>query len=288
MHPLGVNCKKFDRCNYRIPHLRGNALKSLLVVGLTCLFSGFAFADSPLAANMVGYQTIWLQAGWNLMGVSFEDVGRTNGTIKLDTLVDSTKLTSADAVRGTLGDFAVVWDNQIGDYKGVYYYVNRQKSGQAYGSNWVDANSHPVSVSFQLGDAFWLYCCAPVAMAQAGQVSESNQHVALRKGGWSFISTPYPTPVEIPSAQAQLSGLTGYDFEHNAEKDFVLRFDNQTGMYQEALYYVNAPARGYANCWVDASFTPRKLALRPGQAFLLNRVDEGGEAKIDFSSPFSW
>ena len=107
-----------------------------------------AMAQTVESENIVGYSTITLKPGFNMIGVQFQVVG---GTATNDIAVDDF-ISKANLKAGApdTGDNIYVFRN--GDYLPMYYLWDNLAGGK----EWWDASDN-ATVDFAPGQGFWYY-----------------------------------------------------------------------------------------------------------------------------------
>ena len=151
--------------------------------------------------NIVGYNTITLKPGFNMIGVQFQVVG---GTAASDIAVDD--FISKDNLTGgapDTGDNIYVFSN--GDYLPTYYLWD----DGAGNKSWWDFSDNPTA-PLKNGDALWFYsrAVADVTAVAAGQIAAANTDVSIKAGSFNMLCNPFPVTINI-NDMANWSAISG-------------------------------------------------------------------------------
>ena len=240
------------------------------------------------SANVVGYNTVDINPGYNMFAVNFKQMGETQ-SIKIDNLFPGggkadTKFTygatSANA------DQIQVWDNEIGDYKSYFLYKIK-KGTNAKDYYWVDSSSQlATDVTFKNGDSFWFFKRGEekVTVNVSGEVELTDVKEIDIKAGYNMIGSFFPTGWTInddsfyTAEYWQNSGATYGATSGSA--DTIQVWDNTKSDYSTYfLYKIKKGSNAKDYKWVDSSsnlaegniLTPGKGAwyLHRGEGFKL-------------------
>ena len=127
------------------------------------------------SVNIVGYNTVNLRAGYNLIGLNWEGVGANDGSISVSDLFDNTALTPYDSDSGVFKDYIWVWDNGAGGYTTRYGYVNIEDD-PTYKNVWVDVTDGeftPVVPTIAPNSGFWFYSVSSALTKTATYTAKS-------------------------------------------------------------------------------------------------------------------
>ena len=109
------------------------------------------------SANIVGYNTVDLVKGPNLLSLSWENVGEDSGVASLNDVMDTSKLSSCDE-EANGGDEINTWNVADGDWGAVYRYANLPEVDAAYADTWIDGEGMPVeSTAIPACTGFWFF-----------------------------------------------------------------------------------------------------------------------------------
>ena len=184
-------------------------MKKLMFIA-ACAASMVAVADVT-SANIVGYNTVTIHPGYNMLSVNFKDVNNTEG-IGIQELflgggnaacpfTGNTASTLADQIQ------VFVNDGVNADYVSYYLYKNSKTSTDPKNNYWCNSsNAIEQDKKFNNGDTLWFRSQAkgPVTFSISGEVELSNvRTVTINKGynmignffpaGWAVNDEPYTT-----------------------------------------------------------------------------------------------
>ena len=225
------------------------------------------------SANVVGYNTAAITGGqMNLLCVSWETVGNTQGKATLNDVMDISVLTSYDVDEG---DYIQTWDMANGNWGPKYFYVDKGTDpdwGSEYANTWMDGNFVPCNPAIDPGSAFWLYANNTIADFKfKGQVSAAGTAYTLTAGCMNLCANPYPAVLNLnDKSQVVLTGMTSYGDE---EGDYIQTWDLTTGNWGPKYFYVDQgsnPDWGpeYADTWMNGAYEPvATTAIPAGTGF---------------------
>ena len=111
----------------------------------------------------------------NLLCVSWETVGNTEGKATLNDVMDTSLLTSYSADGETAGDYIDTWDMENGNWGPRYFYVDQAVAWEdaAYADTWTDDSLVPVaSTALPVGAGFWYNAKAPVTLTFTSPITK--------------------------------------------------------------------------------------------------------------------
>ena len=215
------------------------------------------------SANIVGYNTASVTGGkMNLLCVSWETVGNTQGKATLNDVIDTSVLTSYSADASTAGDYIDTWDMENGNWGTRYFYVDQAVAwgDAAYADTWMNGNFEPCNPAVDAGSAFWLYANNDIAdLKFCGQVAKSASSYTLTAGKMNLCANPTPSVLNlIDGNQVVLTGATSYSADASTAGDYIDTWDLATGNWGPRYFYVNQSTWGaeYVNTWMDGNFMP--------------------------------
>ena len=213
-----------------------------------CAAVGLADVTS---ANVVGYNTVTINPGFNMFAVNFKQMGE-EASIKIDDLFPGGGKTDTIFKAGATsadGDYIKVWDNASGEYNTYWlYYI--KKGGIAENKYWWcnsdgGAKAADTNVKFKNGDAFWYYSynTKAVTATVSGEVELSDVKEIDIKPGFNMIASYFPTGWTINDDtyytttfwenSGAKSGATSGD------GDYIKVWDNAKNEYDTYwLYYI--------------------------------------------------
>ena len=184
---------------------------AILAVALaTCLGYAPAQAAEVVSSNIVGYEKVSLQKGFNMVGVQFVKVGGED----LDLM--------------TVG----VLDDQMAGYDedGVYATEMRMWTGNGYttygwsgtsgtdvdedptlDNKWLDRDNEEIDEIASPSTGFWIVAEKAGTMTISGEVPATDTVSVQLTAGFNMVANPYPGEVAITSFGTLDSSFAGYD-----------------------------------------------------------------------------
>ena len=222
-----------------------------------------AGAAEVVSSNIVGYQKLAIQPGYNLIGAGFVQVG-SGDSFALKDVFQGTDVENATAGGDFLeGDLIQLFDAGEQTYtKEYYFFTSNGEYGEEYDEKWYDVadDSEPteeaLSVS-DLGDAtgFWYISRgnASATLTTAGEVSVAPVTVTI-KPGFNCIVYPFPAEFDFTALDWATAGATaGGDF---LEGDLIQIFDAAEQTYTKEYYFFTSNGEygeEYDEKWYDVA-----------------------------------
>ena len=245
-----------------------NNMKKLMIAASAAFCAAVGLADVT-SANVVGYNTVDINPGYNMFAVNFKTVGDDAGVAIDDLFPGGGKAdTIFTASSGSdSADYIMVWDNARGEYNTYFlYYV--KKGGTAANKYWwcnTDGSGKAAdqNVKFKNGDAFWFYKRGDqkVTATTSGEVELSDmKEIDIKPGynmigsffptGWTINDDKYYTPDFWSTSGAQVG--SGSD-----SADSLMVWDNSKNEYDTYfLYYVKKGGTAdWKNKWCNTDGT---------------------------------
>ena len=250
----------FNRSNSR--HIELNSIVSdelFQVEDPNPYCAAVALADVT-SANIVGYNTVTLKPGWNMLAVNFKNVANDNG-------IDINDLFPGKGKEDTVftpgageasADYVQVWDANEGKYT-TYFLYKKAKGTSEANYWWTDANAAVTSKSFKNGDAFWFYKRGDkdVTANISGEVYLDTVKEVAIKPGWNMIGSFFPAGWKLndeyytPSYWENSGAVPGAG---EASADYIQVWDATTSKYTTYFLYKKAKGTSDANyTWTDAN-----------------------------------
>ena len=169
-----------------------------------------ANAGRNLRLPLVGYNTVTIQPGYNMLSVNFKDVSNTEG-IDLQTLFkgNGDATTPFKAGSATDADTIMIYvnDGVNADYTDYYLYVASKGGTPAKFYYWLNASDNSICTrKLKNGDALWFRRkgTTPVELSVSGEVELAPvKEFTIQKGynmigsyfpaGWFINDAPYDT-----------------------------------------------------------------------------------------------
>ena len=234
-------------------------MKKLMIAAVASIAAVGAFAVE--SANIVGYNTVDINPGYNMFAVNFKQMGE-GQSIKIDDLFPGGGKSDTVFTYGAsaaAADKIMVWDNTAGEYS-TYFLYKIKKGSSEKDYYWVDASlSLATDVAFKNGDAFWFYKRGSAVTANvSGEVELSDVKEIDINDGYNMIGSFFPGGWTInddtfyTAAYWQNSGATYGASAAAADKLMV--WDNSINEYSTYfLYKIKKGSSDNDYRWVDAS-----------------------------------
>ena len=224
-------------------------------------------ATAPIESqNVVGYQSIELKAGFNMItptfiGASAKDSSYDIQNIKLQDECDSYGY----------GTESIQIIDVDGNVSATYTWLSKEASG-AEKDAWCDDSMTPVSVPLSQGQAFLLYTESEGLATVSGTVASSNDKnffVALLSG---FNGIGNASPVGTDIQTIRLSDEND-SYGYGTESIQIIDID---GNVSATYTWLSKEASGAEkDAWCDDSMTPVQKTIKSGEGFLLYTEGEG-------------
>ena len=250
-------------------------MKKLMIAASAAFCAAVGLADVE-SANVVGYNTVDINPGYNMFAVNFKQMGE-SASIKIDDLfagggksdtVFKYGATSADA------DYLMVWDNAIGDYS-TYYLFKKKKGSDAKDYYWCNASDDSLasSVTFKNGDAFWFYRRGDkVSATTSGEVELNDVKTITINAGYNMIGSYFPTGFAINDATYYTASYwekSGAKYgATSADADYLMVWDNAMNDYTTFYLFKKkkgSDAKDYQWCNASDDSLATGNVLTPGK-----------------------
>ena len=259
---------------------------SLILAALTAvtIFAPGARAAQAFSKNIVGYTKVQLDAGMNLLGQQFVNVGD-DAALNIQKIITSANLPGFDSSTPPIAQSEIwIYDGSYNNY----YYISAANaiawSAPEMGGTWVDYTYQPADEVIDASQGVWIKTEIASEIIFSGQVySETNATVSVISG-LNLISNPFPVVWDIQNMSSP--DLIGFDSSTPPIAQSELWVYNN-GSY-DCYYFIseaNAIAwssPGMAGTWVDYTYTPANVTINPSKGFWLNTISP---ATIKFTRP---
>jgi hypothetical protein len=203
----------------------------LLTAALVAAGAATSMAQSNVySLNVVGYINLPLVNGYNLVA------NQLNGT---NNNINTVFPTATDQ------DVVFKWNAATQGFAPSDTY-------QALGNGWYDGAFNPSTTTLNPGEAFFYQSVGAKTVTLTGEVSQGTNTLAIKGGGYSFLSSPPPV----------VSGLSTNGFP---QVDQMTYFTFSGGSYTPSYTY-----QALGNGWYDGAFNPVDPAPAVGQGFIVN------------------
>eukprot|EP00825_Cyclidium_porcatum_P004605 TRINITY_DN1217_c0_g2_i1.p1 TRINITY_DN1217_c0_g2~~TRINITY_DN1217_c0_g2_i1.p1 ORF type:complete len:253 (+),score=10.93 TRINITY_DN1217_c0_g2_i1:747-1505(+) len=234
-------------------------MKKLMTAFAACMIAGLVSAQVT-SQNIVGYHSLALLHGFNMVGVDFQVVGgTTTSEITIDEFIDSTNLTAGEDDSNS--DLIYVYRN--GDYLPTYFLLDAGDGLKV----WYDADSNPAG-TLRNGDGVWIKILNPVGVnvTMAGQVPSAATAVKINHGVFNMVANPFPMEWDLTSTtMVNWNTLVGpVAGEDDSNSDLMYVYSLTTGDYLPTYFLLDAGDG--VRVWYDAD-SNLPVPLAPGQGF---------------------
>ncbi|MBQ6247349.1 MAG: hypothetical protein IJK04_10820 [Kiritimatiellae bacterium] len=187
---------------------------TLMAVALaTCLGYVPAGAAEVVSSNIVGYQKVALDPGYNMIGVQFVDVG-TGEAKSLTTVAALDSTMDGFDEEGTFATQLKVWRN--GDYT-TYGWSGTSGTDvlddSSLDNKWLNRDlEEDTTASLDAQDAVWIKAGSSGTILVSGQVPTNDVVVPLA-AGYNMVANPFPKTVKVSDFGMLSSNMEGFDEE---------------------------------------------------------------------------
>ena len=240
---------------------------------LYCAAVGLADVQS---ANIVGYNTVTLKPGFNMLAVNFKNVADADGIEINDLFPGGGKETALKAAATSAdADVIKVHNAETGEYT-TYFLFKPAKNVSTNPKSyfWVDPALNVVQPKFKNGDSFWYISknTGDVTATVSGEVELSAVKTIDIKNGFNMIGSFFPAGWTLNDelyTPAYWQNCGAISAATSADADVVKVHDAATGEY--STYFLFKPAKNVSTNpksyhWVD-----------PALNIYSNKVMEAGQ-----------
>ena len=241
-------------------------MKKLMTACAACLIAGLVSAQIA-SQNVVGYNTVTLTNGYNMLAVNLGVVGDPAASIDINELLPSgqTEVTAAGLTgkSGPTGaDQVRVWDPVAQTYANYFLFRNALQPTNTKNYKWCSSVSpYPVAtVSFKTGDGLWFnYVGATTTAIQfAGQVPNDVSKTKTLTQGYNMLGAAFSADWDLNAIGTAF--WSGTDFTGKSGPtgaDQVRIYDSVKQKYSNYFLFKNAlqPTNTKNNKWCS-SITP--------------------------------
>ena len=258
-------------------------MKKLMFIA-ACAASMVAVADVT-SANIVGYNTVTIQPGFNMLSVNFKDVSNTEGIGIQDLFLGGGN--TACPFKGATGSADAdqiqiyVNDGVNPDYVNYYLYYNSKKSTDSKNYFWCDKNNAVENNKrFKNGDTLWFNRKGDTAVTFniSGEVELKSVKAITINKGFNMIGNCFPTGWAVNDAPYDATywgstGAKGATGSSDADQIQIYINDGENPDYVNYyLYYNSKKSTDPKNWkWCDKNNAAVEgVILEPGQGAWYN------------------
>jgi len=270
-------------------------MKQLVMTLAAALFATALMAE-VVSGNVVGYNTVTLKQGFNMLACNFDQVGI--GTNTLDKVIPGTLTGLVAGNNVGTADNIMVFDPTPGvqSYTTYFLWYTTKAALQTYNYKWVLNSATPAGVALKSGDAFWYRSKSTtniaINVACAGEVPTVNKDITIRPG-FNMIAGNYSadwSPNDKGAAFWQTSGAVAGNNVGTA--DNIMVFDPTPGVQSYTTYFLwyttKAALQTYNYNWVINSATPAPTNfVKLGQGVWYRAKMPSGSFVIPVTAPYS-
>ena len=198
------------------------------------------------SANIVGYNTVTVKPGYNMLALIFENVGE-SAAISIQDLIPGNTAGLTGGANAANADMIQIYDAVDGSYTDYFLYNNPRQPTNTKNFKWCSTVSGAplAEKDFKSGDSFWFFKqgTTDVTITIAGQVSTVASQTIEIKPGFNMIGNAFPANFN-PNAFGQdvwktlmANGAIGGANAANA--DMIQVYDAATGNYTDYFLYNN-------------------------------------------------
>jgi len=226
-------------------------MKKMMTVLAACAVTSLALADSGVVSqNIVGYQTVNVNSGFNMFSLNWVEIGTANDAIAISNLFGSAQDASLTAgANAGVSDMLQVWNGT--GYEG-YFYKNNAGTHywQKVGVPGATADSVPTSAGFW----FLRRASGTTNLTISAQVRAISTFGHVMENGFNAFGVSFPVTVAINDAASWDWDAAGVTAGANAGVSDMLQVWNGTG-YEGYFYKNNAGTHYWQKVGVPGATT---------------------------------
>jgi hypothetical protein len=273
-------------------------MKKLMTALAICAVTGLALADGSgvTSANVVGYKTVTLKKGFNMLACNFDAVGVSTNT--LDVVIPGTLPGLIGGNNSGVADDIMVFDPVAQGYSTYFLWYTTKTTGGANANNykWVVSGATLAGVVLKSGDPFWYKSKSTtnisITATFAGEVPTTNKNITIRPG-FNMIAGNYAAdwdPNGLGTNYWATSGAVGGN--NSGTGDDIMIFDPDAQGYTTYFLWYTTKTTGGANAnnykWVvsGATVAPTNF-VKLGQGVWYKAKMASGSFVIPVTAPYS-
>jgi len=226
-------------------------MKKLATAFAASMIAGLVSAQVE-SQNVVGYNTVTLKQGFNMLACNFDGVGGTTG-MSLDQLVPGTTVGLSKATTADNSDNILIFDATTQGYA-TYFLYYATKGTTTYNNRWVlNATTPATNVVLKSGSAFWINIknTTDLPATFVGQVPSDSSKTLTLKYGFNMIGGVFTADWDPNVLGTTYWAANGTRATTADNADNILVFDATTQGYTTYfLYYATKGTTTYNNQWV--------------------------------------
>jgi len=225
-------------------------MKKLMTALAVCAVAGFAVAQTVPSANVVGYNTVTLNPGFNMLAVNLDNVSAPTSGLDLNTLIPGTTTNLTKGSTSPNSDNVLVFSG--GGYTTYYLYYSTKSSTQL-NNQWVTGGALATN-KFKSGDAFWynLRTNVSVSVQFAGQVPNDASKTRQIVNGFNMLGSGYAADWDPNSLGASYWATNGAQHGSTSPAADNIMVFSSGGYTTYYLYYSTKSSTQLNNLWVSS------------------------------------
>ena len=244
-------------------------------------------------SSIVGYQSITINPGFNLISLNFEPIDGTPVDIQ-DLIQNKEALVAGNGA--AVADQIQIWDGT----KFTIYYYRAYKSNNpgkfTLGPCWVDGNNASVKATVPVTRGMGVWFARPESSAAGeitltGSVGKETKNLQINPG-FNMIGSAFPCDVSVNSDSCPIDWTTCAIAGNGAAvADQIQIWDGaKFTVYYYRAYKSNNPGKfTLGPCWVDGNNASVKadLTIKSGTGFWYARPDSESAGTLPQKSPIA-
>jgi len=291
---LGLVLTRNNRPNSRKGFVELEKIMKKLMIATLAMVAAASIvsADPVTSANVVGYSTVTIHPGLNMLGTCFQNIG--SNTLSIQNLVKIDGLIGYDYDNAIGHDALLIWDPTQQGYPNSYLWAGTVDTtpwlSYDVSGNWIeDVNYTAVNVNLTPGSAVWLNTAitSPTNGLMAGEVHTAGATIPV-VNGLTMVANPAPTALSINGGQMTFTGLVGYDYDNAVGHDALLIWDPTQQGYPNTYLWAGTvdttPWLSYdvSGNWIeDVNYTAVNVTIPVGGACWIQHT--GADGSVSFT-----
>ncbi|MBQ0031228.1 MAG: hypothetical protein KBT68_00345 [bacterium] len=250
------------------------------------------------SANVVGYSTVTVKAGWlNLISAQFDAVGE-NARPALNDGFVSGEIFGTDQYSYDDADMIMVYMPSLGGYHSDYkFYWSVDESDPSYNNVWLcTTDDEPTDYVLPADKSFFYWCRNDhdVTLTFAGAVKAEPVSAEITGNYLNMVANPYPAEIVLNGANRSFAwetlGVKGSDQYSYDEADMIMLYVPTLGGYHSDYKFywsIDESDSAYNNVWLcTTDDEPTTQTIPAGAGFWYWR--RGAEnITLPFASPIA-
>ena len=176
-----------------------------------------AWAAEVVSSNIVGYQTISLDAGYNMIGVQFVQVG---GDAKgLSTVAELDDTMDGFDEDGNYETLMMVWkDNDYTTFGWSGTSGTDVLDDDTLDNKWLNRDlEEDIVPTLESYDAVWIKAGSAGSVKVYGQVPTNDTITVALVPGYNMVANPFPKTIKVADFGTLSANMAGFDEDGNYE-----------------------------------------------------------------------